>query len=82
MKGRERRLVRWGRGGTLTPFGVSEVGRRHGGGRDGESANLVAERSRRREEGALRREALAAVIGGGSSWEGVEDGACRGGGGV
>lgn len=50
------------------------------GGRDGESANLVAERSRRREEGALRREALAAVIGGGSSWEGVEDGACGGGG--
>lgn len=49
------------------------------GGRDGESANLVAERSRRREEGALRREALAAVIGGGSSWEGVEDGACGGG---
>lgn len=52
------------------------------GGRDGESANLVAGRSRRREEGALRREALAAVIGGGSSWEGVEDGACRGGGGI
>lgn len=51
------------------------------GGRDGESANLVAGRSRRREEGALRREALAAVIGG-SSWEGVEDGACRGGGGI
>lgn len=51
------------------------------GGRDGESANLVTGRSRRREEGALRREALAAVIGGGSSWEGVEDGACRGGGG-
>lgn len=49
------------------------------GSRDGESANLVAGRSRRREEGALRREALAAVIGGGSSWEGVEDGACRGG---